>query len=243
MYFIFLEYDFFQLGMLGTFRSVWVSLLLSHSVVSDFETLCSTPCFPALHYLPEFAQIQAQTFIHPSHPLSFPSPAFSLSQNQGLFQWVGSLHRVAKVLEFQLQHQSFQWIFRVDFLYDWVVWSPCYPRDSQESSLAPQFESINSQHSAFFIAHLSHLYMTTGKTIVLPIPTFVYKMITLLFNMLSKLVIAFLPRSKCLNFMAGVTIHSDFGAQEKAVTVSIVSPSICHKMMGPMLWSSFIWMF
>ena len=83
------------------------------------------------------------------------------------------------------------------------------------------------------MAHLSHLYMTTGKTIALPIPTFVYKMISLLFNMLSKLVIALLPRSKCLNFMAGVTIHSDFGAQEKSVTVSIVSPSICHKMMGP----------
>ena len=53
----------------------------------------------------------------PSHPLSSPSPpAFNLSQHQGLFQWVGSLHEVAKVLEFQLQHQSFQWIFRIDFL-------------------------------------------------------------------------------------------------------------------------------
>ena len=66
----------------------------------------------------------AQTHIHwvsdalpPSHPLSSPCPpAFNLSQHQGLFQWISSLHQVAKVLEFQLQHQSFQWIFRVDFL-------------------------------------------------------------------------------------------------------------------------------
>ena len=54
--------------------------------------------------------------IQPSHPLSSPSPAFSLSQHQGLFRWVNSSHPVAKVLKFQLQHQSFQWIFRTDFL-------------------------------------------------------------------------------------------------------------------------------
>ena len=82
-------------------------------------------------------------------------------------QWVGSLHQVAKVLEFQLQHQSFQWIFRVDFLYDWLVWSPCCPRDSQESSATPQFENNSS------LAHqLSHSYMTTGKAIALAIQTF-----------------------------------------------------------------------
>ena len=66
-----------------------------------------------------------------------------LSQHQGLFQWVGSFHQVAKILEFQLRHQSFQWVFRVDFLQDWLVWS-CCPRDSEESSPAPQFESISS---------------------------------------------------------------------------------------------------
>ena len=70
--------------------------------------------------LPEFTQ----TYVHwvgdavqPSHPLSSPSPpAFNLSQHQGLFKWVSSSHQVSKVLEFQLQHQSFQWIFRTDFL-------------------------------------------------------------------------------------------------------------------------------
>ena len=81
--------------------------------------------------------------IQSSHPLSPSSlPALNLSQHHGLFQWVSSMHQVAKVLEFQ--HQSFQWIFSVDFLEDWLVWSPCCPRDSQESSLAPQFESIDS---------------------------------------------------------------------------------------------------
>ena len=56
---------------------------------------------------------------------------------------------MAKVLEFQLQHQSFQWIFRTDFLYDLLVWSPCNPRDSQESCLTPQFKSINSSVLSF----------------------------------------------------------------------------------------------
>ena len=108
---------------------------------------CSMPGFPVLHSLLEFAQTHISWIgdaIQPSHPLSPPSPAINLSQHQGLFQWVSSSQQVAKVLELQLQHQSFQWIFRVDFLCDWLVWSPCSPRDSQESSPAPQFETINS---------------------------------------------------------------------------------------------------
>ena len=68
----------------------------------------------------------------------------------GSLQWVSSSHQVAKVLEFQLQHQSFQWIFRTDFLEDSLVWSPCSPRDSQESSPTPQFENINSLALSFF---------------------------------------------------------------------------------------------
>ena len=71
----------------------------------------------------------------------------------------GSSHQVAKVLKLQLQHQFFQWIFRVDFLYDWLVWSPCSPRDSQESSLAPQFENIKSL-GVSLMDQLSHLYMS-----------------------------------------------------------------------------------
>ena len=81
---------------------------------------CSMPGLPVHHQLPEFMQThvhQVGDAIQPSHPLLSPSPpAFNLSQHQGLFQWVSSLHHVAEVLEFQLQHQSFQWIFGTDFL-------------------------------------------------------------------------------------------------------------------------------
>ena len=83
--------------------------------------------------------------IQPSHPLSSPSPpAPNPSQHQSLFHWVNSLHEVAKVLEFQLQHHSLQRNPRADRLQNRLVGSPCRPRDSQESSPTPQFKSINS---------------------------------------------------------------------------------------------------
>ena len=117
-------------------------------------------------------------------------------QDRARGEVAGFSHQVAKVLELQLQHQSFQWKFRVYFLWDWLVWAPCCPRDSQESSPTPQFKSINSRHPAFFMAQLLHPYMTTGKTIALTIWTFVGKVIFLLFNTPSRFVITFLPRSK-----------------------------------------------
>ena len=105
----------------------------------------SMPGFPVHHQLLELAQthvLWVGDAIQPSHPLSSPYPlSFNLSQHQGVFQWVSSLHQVAKVLEFQLQHQSFQWIFRTDFLSDWLVESPCSPRDSQGSSPTPQLKA------------------------------------------------------------------------------------------------------
>ena len=137
------------------------------SVTQSCPTLCdpmdcSMPGFLVLHHLLQLIQ----THVHwvsdttqPSHPLSSPSPpAFNLSQHQGLFHWDSSSHQVAKVLEFQLQHQAFQWIFRVDFLKNGLVGSPCTPRDSQESSPAPQFKSINS-------LVLNFLYGTTLTSI------------------------------------------------------------------------------
>ena len=122
------------------------------SVAQSCPTLChpmdcSMPGLPVHHHLPESTQTHVhwvRDVIQPFHPLSSPSPpAFNLSQHQGLFQWVSSSHQVAKELKFQLQHQSFQRIFRADFLYDWLLWSPWSPRDSQESSSTPQFKSIN----------------------------------------------------------------------------------------------------
>ena len=128
------------------------------SVAQSCPTLCdpinySTPGFPVHHQLPKFTQTHVRRVgdaIQPSHPLLSPSlPALNLSQHQGLFQWVNSSHKMAKVLEFQLQHQSFQWTPRSDLLYDGLVGYPCSPRDSQESSPTPQFKSINSSVLSF----------------------------------------------------------------------------------------------
>ena len=102
-----------------TFKVQFVVQSLSH--VWFYNPMdCSTPGFPVLHHLLKFAQTHVHWVndaIQSSHLLSPASPpALNLSQHQGLFQWISSSHKVAKVLEFQLQHQSFQWIFRVDFL-------------------------------------------------------------------------------------------------------------------------------
>ena len=107
---------------------------------------------PVHHQLLEFTQTHVHWVsdaIQLSHPLSSPSsPALNLAQHQGLFQWVSSSHQVAKVLEFQLQHQSHQWTPKTDLLQNGLVGSPCSPRDSQESS-TPQFKSINSSALSF----------------------------------------------------------------------------------------------
>ena len=104
----------------------WCIILYKFSSVAQlFQTLCdpmdcSMPGLPVLYYVPEFAQTHVHWIndaIQPSYPWSsISTPAFSLSQHQGLFQWIDSSHQVAKVLELQFQNQSFQWIFRTDFL-------------------------------------------------------------------------------------------------------------------------------
>ena len=100
----------------------------------------------------------------PSHPLLSPSPpAFNISQHQGLFRWVSSLHQVARVLELQLQHQSFQWIFRTDFFR--IDWFDLFAVQGTLKSLH-QYHSSKASilwHWVFFIVQLSHPYMTTGN--------------------------------------------------------------------------------
>ena len=159
------------------------------------------PGLPVHHQLLAFTQTRIHWVgdaIQPSHPLLSPSPpTFNLSQHQGLFQWVSSSHHMAKGLEFQLQHQSFQWIFRTDFLQDGLVWSLYSSGGSQESSPTPQFKSINSLALSFLYSP-TLTYMATGKTIALTRWTFVGKVISVIFNMLSRFVITFLPRSKCV---------------------------------------------
>ena len=158
---------------------------------------CSTPSFPILHQLPELAQThvyQVGDAIQPSRPLSSSSPpAFNLSQHKGLFQWVSSSHQVAKELELQLQHQSFQWIFRID-------WLDLLAVQGTLKSLLQHYSSKPSilRHSAFFTVQLLYPYMTTGKTRALTKWTCFGKVMSLLFNTLSRFVIAFLPRSKHL---------------------------------------------
>ena len=154
---------------------------------------CSTPVFPIHHQLPELAQTHVHRVgdaIQPSHPLSAPSPpAFNLFQHLGLFKWVSSSHQVAKGLEFQLQHQSFQWILGlISFRIDWLD----LPEVQGILKSIIQYHSSKAsilRCSALFIVQHSHV--TTGKTIALTRQTFVGKVISLLFNMLSRLVTAF----------------------------------------------------
>ena len=100
--------------------SVQFSSVTQLSLTLCDPTDCSMPGLPVHHQLRKFTQTHVHWVsdaIQPSHPLFSPSPpTFNLSQHQGLFQWVSSSHQVAKVLEFQLQHQSFQWTLRTDLL-------------------------------------------------------------------------------------------------------------------------------
>ena len=149
-------FEYFELKFFSPISHMWngvndihLSVQFSSSIVSKLcdPMDCSTPGFPVHHQLPEPIQTHVHSVsdaIQPSHLLLSPYlPAFNLSQHQGLFQGVSSSHQVAKVLEFQLQHQSFQWTPRTD-LKDGLVGSSCHPKDSQESSPTPQFKSIDS---------------------------------------------------------------------------------------------------
>ena len=177
------------------------------SITQTCPTLCdpmnrSTRGLPVYHQLPEFTQTHVHRVndaIQASHPLSSPfPPAPTPSQHQGLFQWVNSSHEVAKVLEFQFQHSpSNEHPGLISFRMDWL---DLLAVQGTLKSLLQHHSSKASilRGSAFFIVQLSHPYMTTGKTITLTRWPFVGKVMSLLFNMLSRLVITFLPRSKRL---------------------------------------------
>jgi len=162
----------------------------------------SMPSLPVYHQLPESTQIHVHWVgdaIQPSCPLSSLSPpALNLSQHQGLFKWVSSLHQVAKVLEFQFNiSASNEHPGLISFRMDWL--DLLAVQGTLKSLLQHHSSKVSIlQCSVFFIVWLSYPYMTTGKTIVLTRWTFVGKVMSLLFNMLSRLVITFLPRSKCL---------------------------------------------
>ena len=158
----------------------------------------STPGLPVHHQIPESTQTHVHWVggaIQPSYPLLSPSPpVLNLSQRQSLFKWVSSSHQAAKYWSFSFnispssEHPGLI-SFRMDWLDLLAVHRTLKSLLQQNSSKASIF-----QRSAFFIVQLSHPYMTTGKTIALTRQTFVGKVMSLLFNKLSRLVITFLPR-------------------------------------------------
>ena len=157
---------------------------------------CSIPGFLVLHYLTKCAQTHVHWVsdaIQSSYSLSSPSlPTFNLSQHQCLFQWVSCLHQVAKVLELQLSiSPSNEYSGLISFRTDWF---DLLAAQGTLKNLLQHHSSV-LQRPAFFIVQLSHPYMTIGKTIALTRQTFVSKVMSPLFNMLSRLVIAFLPRA------------------------------------------------
>ena len=161
--------------MFGSFDMSQFSLVAQSCLTLCDPMDCNTLGLPVHHQLLEFTQTQVHWVgdaIQPSHPLSSPfPPTFDLSQHQGLFKWVSTSHQVGKVLESQLQHQSFQWIFLISFRMDWL---DLLAVQGTLKSLLQHHSSkaSNLQHSAFFKVQLSHLYMTTVKTIALSIQAF-----------------------------------------------------------------------
>ena len=221
--------------------TVLIVAVQSLSCVRLFATL-----WIAAHHAPLFSTVSRSLFKFMSielmmlsnhlilcWPLSFGLQSFLASRSfpmSWLFKWGGQI--------LEPQHQSFQWIFKVDFLQDWLAWSPCSPRNSQKSSLAPQFKSINS-------LVLSLLYDPTltsihdyWKTIALTRWTFVGKVMSLLFSMLSRFVIAFLLRNRHLliPWLQSPSTVIVEPKKIKSVTASFFS-SICMKWWDQMPWS------
>ena len=144
------------------------------------------------------------------------------------------MHQVAKVLESQFQYRSFnEYLGFISFITDWL--DLLAVQGTLKSLQHHSSKTSILQHSAFFMVQLPHPYMTTGKAIAFTRWTFVGKIMSLLFNMLSRFVIAFLLRSMRLLILwlqspSAVILEPK---KIKSVTVSIVSPSLCHEMMGP----------
>ena len=147
------------------------------------------------------------------------------------------MHQVVKVLEFSFSiSPSNEYSGLISFSID------CLDLLAIQGTLKSLLQHYSSkasilQRSAFFIVQLSHPNMTTGKTIALTRQTFVGKVMSLLFNMLSSLVITFLPRSKCLliSWLQSPSAVILELRKVKSATVSTVSPSICHEVMGPLV--------
>ena len=133
-----------------------------NSVTQSCRTLCNglqharIPC-PSPTHRACSNQCPLSRWCHPTISSSVVpfSPCLQPFPASGSFQWVSYSHQVAKILEFQLQHQSFQWIFRTDFLYNWLVWSPCSPRDSRVfNTTVRKHQFISTQLSSWSNSHI-----------------------------------------------------------------------------------------
>ena len=165
-----------------------------------------------------------------SSVIPFP-PDFNFSQHQGLFKESVLCIRWPKYWNFSFSISPSN---EYSGLISWPVWSPCSPRDSWVFSNTTGQKHQFLWHSTFFMVQLSHPYLTTGKTIALTRWTFVCKVMSLLFNMLSRLVTASLPRSKHLLISRRQSLSAVIlkPKKVKSITVSILSPSICHEVMA-----------
>ena len=221
----------------------------SHSVISDSLWPHGLQHSRLLvhHQLPEITQ----THVHPvndatqpSHPLSSPSPpTFNLSQHQGLFKTILRI-RWPKYWSFSFSiSPSNEHPGLISFRMDWL--DLLAVQGTLKSLLQHQSSKASILlRSAFFIVQLSHPYVTMGKTIALTRRTFVGKVMSLLFNTLSRLITAFFLKSKCL-IISWVKSPSAVILEPrkiKSLTVSIVSPPICHEVMEPNAMILFFWM-
>ena len=192
---------------------------------------CSTPGFPVLHYVPEFAQTHVHWVsdaIQSSHPLLSPSSlALSLAQHQGLFQELAPHIKWPKYWSFSFSiSPSNEYSGLISFRIDW------FDLLAIQGTLKNLLQHYSSKasilwHPAFFMVQLSHPYMTTSQTVT-TIWTFVSEVMSPLFNMLSRFVIAILPRSKCL-LISWLQSPSALILKPKKIksdTFSIFSPSI-----------------
>ena len=222
-------------------------------VAQSCPTLCnpvdrSTPSLPIHHQLPEFTQTHVHwvgNAIQPSHPLSSPSPLPSIFPSIGVFSNESALRiRWPKYWSFSFNiSPSNEHPGLISFRMDWLDLL------AVQGTLKSLLQHYNSKasilwYSAFFTVQLSHRYMTTGKTIALTRRTFVDKVMSLLFNMLSRLVITFLPRSKCLliSWLQSPSAVILEPKKIKSATVSTFSSSICHEVMGPDAMILVFWM-
>ena len=203
------------------------------------------PGLPVHHQLLEFTQTHVHWVndtIQPSHPLSSAvPPTFNLSQHKGLFKWVALRIRWPKYWSFSFNiSPSNEYSGLISFRID------CLDLLAVQGILKSLLQHHSSKASilgcsAFFIVQLSHPYVTTGKTISLTRWTFVDKILPLLFNMLSRLVITFLPKSKHL-LISWLQSPSAVIWEPPKIKSATVSPSICHEVMGPDAMILVFWM-